>query len=54
MKNAIAIRHIAFEDAGTLAGVLEDRGFALHYLEAGVDDLSPAKTADLLVVSRRR
>jgi hypothetical protein len=30
MKNAIAIRHIAFEDAGTLAGVLEDRGFALR------------------------
>ena len=50
MKNAIAIRHVAFEDAGTLAGVLKDRGIALHYLEAGVDDLSPAKTADLLVV----
>jgi GMP synthase (glutamine-hydrolysing) len=50
MKNAIAIRHIAFEEAGTLAGVLEDPGFALHYLEAGVDDLSPAKTVDLLVV----
>jgi GMP synthase (glutamine-hydrolysing) len=50
MKNAIAIRHVAFEDAGTLVGVLKDRGIALHYLEAGVDDLSPAKTADLLVV----
>jgi len=50
MKNAVAIRHIAFEDAGTLAGVLEHRGFALNYLEAGVDDLSPAKSADLLVV----
>jgi GMP synthase (glutamine-hydrolysing) len=50
MKNAIAIRHIAFEDAGTLADVLKDRGIALTYLEAGVDDLSPAKDADLLVV----
>ena len=50
MKNAIAIRHVAFEDAGTLEGVLEDRGIALSYLEAGVDDLSPAKDADLLVV----
>lgn len=50
MQNAIAIRHIAFEDAGTLEGVLEDRGIALRYLEAGVDDLSPAKDADLLVV----
>ena len=45
MKNAVAIRHIAFEDAGTLAGVLEHRGFAINYLEAGVDDLSPAKSA---------
>ncbi len=50
MKNAIAIRHVAFEDAGTLEGVLEDRGIALRYLEAGVDDLGPAKDADLLVV----
>src|SRR4051794_24351619 len=50
MKNAVAIRHLAFEDAGTLEGVLADRGIALRYLEAGVDDLSPAKNADLLVV----
>ena len=50
MRNAVAIRHVAFEDAGTLEGVLEDRGIALRYLEAGVDDLSPAKDADLLVV----
>jgi GMP synthase (glutamine-hydrolysing) len=50
MKNAIAIRHVAFEDAGTLKDVLEDRGFAFQYLEAGVDDLSPASDADLLVV----
>jgi GMP synthase (glutamine-hydrolysing) len=50
MQNAIAIRHVAFEDAGTLAGVLKDRGIALNYLEAGVDDLGPAKNADLLVV----
>ena len=50
MKNAVAIRHVAFEDAGTLKGVLEDRGISLNYLEAGVDDLAPAKTADLLLV----
>lgn len=49
MRNAVAIRHVAFEDAGTLEGVLEDRGIALRYLEAGVDDLSPATNADLLV-----
>jgi GMP synthase (glutamine-hydrolysing) len=50
MQNAIAIRHVAFEDAGTLGPVLKDRGIALRYLEAGVDDLGPAKDADLLVV----
>src|ERR1700680_35307 len=50
MQNAIAIRHVAFEDAGTLEGVLADRGIALSYLEAGVDDLAPAKDADLLLV----
>jgi len=50
MQNAIAIRHVAFEDAGTLEGVLQDRGVGLRYLEAGIDDLSPVKDADLLVV----
>lgn len=50
MKNAIAIRHVAFEDAGTLDPMLKERGIGLSYLEAGVDDLSPAKDADLLVV----
>jgi GMP synthase (glutamine-hydrolysing) len=50
MKNAITIRHVAFGDAGTLEGVLEDRGIALSYLEAGVDDLAPAKDADLPLV----
>src|SRR3990170_94676 len=50
MKHAIAIRHVAFEDAGTLEDVLEGRGIELRYLEAGIDDLTPAKDADLLVV----
>ena len=50
MKNAIAMRHVAFEDAGILAGLLQERGIALRYLEAGIDDLSPAKDADLLLV----
>jgi GMP synthase (glutamine-hydrolysing) len=50
MKNAIAIRHVAFEDAGTLEPILNERGIDLRYLEAGIDDLSPAKDADLLLV----
>ena len=50
MKSAIAIRHVAFEDAGTLEPILAERGIELRYLEAGIDDLSPAKDADLLLV----
>jgi GMP synthase (glutamine-hydrolysing) len=50
MQNAVAIRHVAFEDAGTLEGVLEERGIALRYLQAGVDDLGPAGDTDFLVV----
>ncbi len=50
MKTAIAIRHVAFEDAGSIAGALEESGVALRYLEAGVDDLAEAKDADLVIV----
>ena len=50
MNNAIAIRHVAFEDAGTLEPVLKERGIGLRYLEAVVDDLRSAKDTDLLVV----
>jgi GMP synthase (glutamine-hydrolysing) len=50
MKNAIAIYHVAFEDAGTLEPVLAERGIGLTYLQAGRDDLSPALDADLLLV----
>lgn len=49
MKTCIAIRHVAFEDLGSFGPVLEARGFAIRYLEAGLDDLSRAE-ADLLVV----
>jgi GMP synthase (glutamine-hydrolysing) len=52
MRSAIAIRHVAFEDLGTLAAVLEWRGFALAYRDATVDDLGAADivACDLLVV----
>jgi len=50
MKNAVAIYHVAFEDAGTLGPVLEERGIGLIYFQAGVDDLNPALDADLLLV----
>ncbi|ODS01837.1 hypothetical protein AUC69_05725 [Methyloceanibacter superfactus] len=50
MKNAVAICHVAFEDAGTLGPVLAGRGIPLTYLQAGVDDLSPALAADIVLV----
>jgi GMP synthase (glutamine-hydrolysing) len=52
MRSAIAIRHVAFEDLGSLAAVLERRGFALAYRDATVDDLAAADIVDcdLLVV----
>lgn len=49
-KTAIAIRHILFEDVGSFAAPLAAAGYSLRYLEAGVDDLSPAADADLVIV----
>ena len=50
MKKAIAISHLCFEDAGTLEDAITARGLSFRYLQAGVDDLTPAKDADILVV----
>jgi GMP synthase (glutamine-hydrolysing) len=51
-KSAVAIRHVAFEDLGSAAEVLEAHGYAAQYLEAAVDELNipRARDADLLVV----
>ena len=52
MKSCIALRHVRFEDLGTLAPVLRKRDFNVRYLEAGVDPMEQAEIedADLLVV----
>jgi GMP synthase (glutamine-hydrolysing) len=52
MKTCLALRHVIFEDLGTLAPILRHRGFETRYLEVGMDRLEPAEIegADLLVV----
>ena len=52
MKNATIIRHIAFEDLGSLGDVLEERNYAVKYIEAGSDNIADidALKTDLLVI----
>ncbi len=52
MKTAIAIRHLHFEDLGTLEPLLHERGYNLRYGDAGVHELKAVEVekSDLLVV----
>lgn len=52
MKTAVALRHVLFEDLGTLALTLEKRGYTIRYVDAGVDNLShhDILDADLMIV----
>lgn len=49
---ALAIRHVPFEDLGSFASTLRERGFAVAYRDAGLDDLGARDLleADLLIV----
>lgn len=49
---ALEVRHIAFEDLGILAPVLSEHGYAIRYVDAGVDvlDAKQLLAADLVVI----
>jgi GMP synthase (glutamine-hydrolysing) len=49
-RRAVAIRHVAFEDLGTLGDVLAVRDYDIAYVEAGRDDFAAVGDPDLLVV----
>ena len=48
---ALAIRHVHFEDCGSLTDVLRDHGFDIRYVEAGRENLTDldVTTPDLLI-----
>ncbi|QYO63016.1 glutamine amidotransferase-related protein [Leptolyngbya sp. 7M] len=51
MKYATVIRHVAFEDLGTLAEALNQLNYTVKYVEAGADDITSIDPGiDLLVV----
>jgi len=51
-RSAVALRHVAFEDLGLLAPVLQREGWDVVYRDAAVDELlhDSIASADLLVV----
>jgi GMP synthase (glutamine-hydrolysing) len=51
-RSAVAIRHLHFEDLGTLEPLLRERGYAVHYVDATTQELRAldALTPDLLIV----
>lgn len=50
MKQALAIRHLPFEDLDAFEPVLRGAGYDIRRLDAPVDALAPAREAELLVV----
>jgi GMP synthase (glutamine-hydrolysing) len=52
MKHALVIRHVAFEDLGSLASALTQHKYQVNYVEAGLNNLAEIDplTPDILVV----
>jgi GMP synthase (glutamine-hydrolysing) len=51
-RSAVALRHVAFEDLGLLAPIMDRHGWDVSFCEAAVDDLThrSIRNADLLIV----
>jgi GMP synthase (glutamine-hydrolysing) len=51
-RSAVALRHVAFEDLGLLAPILDRYGWEVSFCEAAVDDLTHGsiKNAELMIV----
>lgn len=47
MKTAIAIRHVAFEDLGVFAPVLEELSYRIHYADPGILDAGALAALDV-------
>ena len=52
MKRCVAVQHVAFESLGAFVAPLEQAGYAISYVQAGVVPLGPEiwHEADLAVV----
>ena len=52
IRNAVALRHVAFEDLGAFAPALTTAGFAVRYVDVGQSDLAAldANGPDLMIV----
>jgi len=51
MNNATVIRHLAFEDLGTLESALHQHNYKIKYVEAGINNISGIDAnTDLLIV----
>ncbi|WP_430867663.1 glutamine amidotransferase-related protein [Demequina aurantiaca] len=46
----VALRHVEFEDLGHWEAEIRAHGYSVTYVDAGEDDLSPVRDADLVVV----